>query len=64
MSDIMVSPDMQISLLSVPTLSSRKIETVFIPEDAFFFDLENEMKVLDQDLKEADGLLYIKEQQE
>lgn len=52
------------SLRSVPAIPKENIATVFRPDKPLFIDLEDNMKIHDQGLQDADGLFYIDDQQD
>lgn len=64
LSDTLVAKDVALSLLSVPALARKNIATLFMPDKAFFIDLENKNSILGQAARGSDGLFYIEDCQE
>lgn len=59
LSETLVVPDMALSLLSVPALTTTKISVLFMPGKAFLVDLENSFSILGTAVQDDDGVYYI-----
>lgn len=55
----MVAMDLSTRLLLVPVFARENIATLFLPDMALFFDLQNNMRVLGREKKYSDGLYFI-----
>ena len=59
LSQTLVTPEMAMSLLSVPALVRKNIGVLLIPQKALLIDLEEKFLILCQALQDTHGLFYI-----
>ncbi|KAI0557397.1 GAG-pre-integrase [Gracilaria domingensis] len=59
LSNTLASPELAISLLSIPALTSKRLGVLFMPTMAFIIDLKENLRILGVAPRQSDGLYYI-----